>query len=101
MVIDRTRARHRLGKFLLRHGRVWREGEAWALKHQAWVASQRFGDKAMEATFAHYRATLEAREAAVERQTSPPGSGGRLSPTPWRASALTGASPHGGAPLGF
>jgi transposase len=66
MVIDRTRARHRLGKFLLRHGRVWREGEAWALKHQAWVASQRFGDKAMEATFAHYRATLEAREAAVE-----------------------------------
>ena len=66
MVIDRTRVRHRLGKFLLRHGRVWREGEAWTLKHQAWVASQRFGDKAMEATFAHYRVSLEAREAAVE-----------------------------------
>ena len=26
MVIDQTRARHRLGKFLLRHGRVWRGG---------------------------------------------------------------------------
>jgi transposase len=35
MVIDRTRARHRLGKFLLRHGRVWRDGAAWTMKHQA------------------------------------------------------------------
>jgi transposase len=26
MVIDQTRARHRLGKFLLRHGRIWRGG---------------------------------------------------------------------------
>jgi transposase len=37
MVIDQTRARHRLGKFLLRHGRVWRGGENWTLKHQAWI----------------------------------------------------------------
>jgi transposase len=66
MVIDRTRARHRLGKFLLRHGRVWRDGENWTLKHQAWMMGQRFDDKALEATFAHYRATLEARETAVE-----------------------------------
>jgi len=44
MVIDRTRARHRLAKFLLRHGRIWRDGTAWALKHQAWVSSQRFED---------------------------------------------------------
>jgi len=29
MVIDQTRARHRLGKFLLRHGRVWRDGANW------------------------------------------------------------------------
>ena len=34
MVIDQTRARHRLGKFLLRHGRVWRDGDNWTLKHQ-------------------------------------------------------------------
>ena len=25
MVTDRTRARHRLGKFLLRHDRIWRD----------------------------------------------------------------------------
>ena len=66
MVVDRTRARQRLGKFLLRHGRAWRGGENWAMKHQAWMTAQRFDDKALEATFAHYRATLEAREAAVE-----------------------------------
>ncbi len=66
MVTDGTRARHHLGKFLLRHGRVWRGGEAWTLKHDAWMKAQRFEDKALEATFAHYRATLEAREAAVE-----------------------------------
>ena len=35
MVIDRTRARHRRGKFLLRHGRIWRGGDNWTLKHHA------------------------------------------------------------------
>lgn len=65
MVIDRTRARHRLGKFLLRHARIWRGGENWTMKHQAWIAGQRFDDWALEATYAHYRATLSAREVAV------------------------------------
>jgi transposase len=65
MVIDQTRARHRLGKFLLRHGRVWRGGENWTLKHQAWIAAQRFDDAALQTTFDHYRATLTARESAV------------------------------------
>lgn len=65
MIIDLTRARHRLGKFLLRHGRVWRGGDNWTGKHQAWIAAQRFDDPALTATFAHYRATLAAREAAV------------------------------------
>ena len=66
MVIDRTRARHRLGKFLLRHGRVWRDGENWTLRHEAWIRAQRFDDAALRATFAHYQGTLTAREAAVE-----------------------------------
>lgn len=65
MVIDRTRARHRLGKFLLRHGRIFRDGDSWTLKHESWIAAQRFEDRALETTFAHYRATLAAREAAV------------------------------------
>lgn len=66
MVIDRSRARHRLGKFLLRHGRVWRDGDNWTLKHLAWVASQRFTEPALDATLGHYRATLSARDAALE-----------------------------------
>ena len=65
MVIDQTRARHRLGKFLLRHGRVWRGGDNWTLKHQAWIAGQLFEDPALATTYEHYRATLAAREAAV------------------------------------
>ena len=65
MIVDCTRAKHRLGKFLLRHGRVWRGGDNWTLKHRAWIAAQRFDDPAQRVTFAHYRATLDAREAAV------------------------------------
>jgi transposase len=66
MVIDRIRARHRLGKFLLRHGRVWRGGDNWTLKHTAWLDQQRFEEPALNETLAHYKATLSARDAAVD-----------------------------------
>jgi len=65
MVIDGTRAKHRLGKFLLRHGRVWRDGANWTQKHRDWIAGQHFDDAATQITFTHYRATLAAREAAI------------------------------------
>jgi transposase len=66
MVEDLTRARNRLGKFLLRHGEVWRGGSNWSLKHQEWLSSRRFDEKALEITYSHYRATLSAREAALD-----------------------------------
>jgi transposase len=66
MVEDRTRARHRLGKFLLRHGRPWRGGNAWTLTHERWLLAQRFEEPALAATYAHYRAVLAARDAALE-----------------------------------
>jgi transposase len=72
VVGDRTRIRHRLSKFLLRHDRVWRE-TAWTLKHEQWLLGQRFDDAALRATYAHYRAMLTAREAelaAVEADLS-------------------------------
>jgi hypothetical protein len=56
MVADRTRARHRLGMFLLRHGRPWRGGNAWTLTHERWLLQQRFEEPALAATSAHYRA---------------------------------------------
>ena len=65
MVIDRARARHRLAKFLLRHGRVWRGGSNWTLKHHQWIRAQRFDLQALTETFHHYLATLEVRDAAV------------------------------------
>jgi transposase len=37
MVEDLTRARNRLGKFLLRHSRVWRDGSTWTFKHRRWI----------------------------------------------------------------
>ncbi|HKN96819.1 MAG TPA: IS110 family transposase [Pseudonocardiaceae bacterium] len=64
LVSDRTRARHRLSKFLLRHDRVWREN-AWTVKHAQWLAGQRFDQPALRATYAHYRGVLAARDAEL------------------------------------
>lgn len=58
LVTDRTRARHRLAKFLLRHGVVYRDGSQWTLRHEAWLAKIRFDDPALRRTFARYRSTL-------------------------------------------
>jgi transposase len=66
MSADRTRARHRLSKFLLRHGRVFRAGSAWTYAHERWLLAQHFDDPALATTYAHYRATLQARDAALD-----------------------------------
>jgi transposase len=53
---DQLRARHRLGKFLLRHGRRPTEaGKAWTKKYLEWIKTHvRFDQSALEATLAHY-----------------------------------------------
>jgi transposase len=67
LLADRTRARHRLSKFLLRHGQIWRGGAtAWTVAHERWLLTQRFDDPALAATDGHYRATLDARDAQLE-----------------------------------
>jgi transposase len=65
MVEDLDRARRRLGAFLLRHGRIWRGGTRWSLKHEQWLKTLHFDDAALTATFAHYRAVVDTREAAL------------------------------------
>src|SRR5262249_61529114 len=40
VVGDRTRIRHRLSKFLLRHDRIWRQ-TAWTLAQEQWLTGQR------------------------------------------------------------
>jgi transposase len=64
LVADRTRAEHRLSKFLLRHDRIWRES-AWTLKHEEWMSRQHFDEPALRSTYTHYRAVLAARNAEL------------------------------------
>ena len=68
----RTAARHRVGKQLLRYGRVYREGKkAWTLQHRAWVRRQRLDDPLAQAAFEHmlcHLDALDAQIAAVDRQ---------------------------------
>jgi transposase len=62
---DQLRARHRLGKFLLRQGRRACEGTtAWTGKYLEWVKQQRFEHAAQEATLLDY---LHEVEHAGER----------------------------------
>jgi hypothetical protein len=80
-VEDLTRARNRLGKFLLRHGRVWRGGSTWTLTHQAWLGSQRLEQPATAQTFGHYLAVVQVRTPSWTRwrPTLPAGVTGRRS----------------------
>jgi Transposase IS116/IS110/IS902 family len=66
MVQDLTRARNRLGKFLLRHGRPWRGSSTRTQAYQAWLRSQRFDQPAMAQTFGHYLAVVEVRNQALD-----------------------------------
>ena len=57
---DLMRARHRLGKFLLRHGeRYPGPGRSWTTKHMKWLCTQRFDDVCSQATFHDYLASVE------------------------------------------
>jgi transposase len=70
LMADRRRAQQRITAMLLRHGRVWR-GTSWTAAHERWIAGQRFGEPALAAALAHYRAALDTRRAeldAVEAQ---------------------------------
>lgn len=94
MVADRTRARHRLNKFLLRHGRVWRGwATAWTQAHERWLLAQRFDEPALAATYNHYRAVLGPATSSWtrSRRTWPAGMTGRPSPSRWPAWPPTGA----------
>jgi transposase len=62
---DQLRARHRLGKFLLRRGLRAAAGvKSWTLKHLLWVRTLHFEHAAQEAAFLDY---LHEVEHAAER----------------------------------
>lgn len=64
---DQMKARHRLGKFLLRHGRRPPEGtKAWTQKHREWIKSHvRFEQPALEATLADYIEEVDHAAARI------------------------------------
>ncbi len=65
---DQLRARHRISKFLLRHGRQRPDGmRTWTGRHAAWLAQQRFDLLALQSVFDEYRATLALIADRVDR----------------------------------
>lgn len=68
---DQLRARHRVSKFLLRHGCQRPDGmRAWTLKHAQWLTQQRFALPTLQVVYDEYRATLAVladRVARLER----------------------------------
>jgi len=65
---DQLRARHRLGKFLLRQGRAAPEGTtAWTGKYLTWVKQQSFEHPAQEATLLDYLHEVEHAASRIVR----------------------------------
>jgi transposase len=66
---DQTRARHRLSKFLLRHGRRAPAGvRAWTQKHWQWVQSEvQFVPLAQQVVLVDYRHEVEHCGARLQR----------------------------------
>lgn len=65
---DQLRARHRLSKFLLRHGRRRPEGmRAWTGRHGVWLGQQTFELEALQTVYDEYRAALSMSADRVDR----------------------------------
>src|SRR3989337_3184939 len=65
---DQLRARHRLGKFLLRRGLRAAAGmKSWTAKHLLWVKTLRFEHAAQEATYLDYLHEVEHAAGRVAR----------------------------------
>lgn len=69
---DLMRARHRVSKLLLRHGRVY-DGSTWTQAHHRWLSGQRFACEATEIAYLDGLAAVDgllARRAVLDRRLS-------------------------------
>jgi transposase len=65
---DQLRARHRLGKFLLRQGRRAPIGvKPWSGRHSEWLLSMTFSEDAHQATFLDYRHEVDHASDRINR----------------------------------
>jgi len=62
---DLVRARHRLGKFLLRRGLAVRDGWNWSQQHRYWLHGLTFDRHADQVVFEDYVLAVEQQEARV------------------------------------
>jgi transposase len=71
---DLMRARHRLGKLLLRHDvRYDGEGDNWTARHRAWLIKVELGERGAQATLTDYLGAIDAlvlRRDTLERTIS-------------------------------
>jgi transposase len=63
---DLQRRRHRLSKFLLRHGLRF-TGRSWTKAHRQWLRSRRFEDGNLETVFTEYLLSVEQEEERLRR----------------------------------
>lgn len=64
---DRLRARHRLSKFLLRQGHIFRDAKEWGSAHEVWLKTQKFEPIELQETFEAY---IRGKQEAEERLRS-------------------------------
>lgn len=65
---DELRAKHRLGKYLLRYGQYAPDGcRAWTLTHWRWLRTVKFEHAAQNATLLDYIAEVEHQGHRIER----------------------------------
>ena len=66
--VDLMRARHRLGKFLLRRHCIYRETKRhWGTRHWAWLEQLRFDDPMSQATFDSYMLAVQQLEERLRQ----------------------------------
>lgn len=64
---DVLRARHRVSKFLLRHGQVYGQGQAWTKRYWGWLKGIQLGHGRLQEVFENYLLDLERREEELKR----------------------------------
>lgn len=91
---DLMRARHRIGKFLLRREIYWEgPGETWSRRHRTWLTRVQFADQASQATLADYlhaHDVLIARRDQVEAELAKQALSSSCAPTIARLRCLRG-----------
>jgi len=90
---DLMRARHRVSKLLLQHGRVYPEPTTWNQRHRRWLAGQTFEHEPTELAFIDTLAAVDGlvgRRAALDERLSRLARDERLWPTVARLRCFRG-----------